>query len=40
MTKPVRRSMPMPATDLPPSFAWSTTAPELLVSDLGASLRF
>lgn len=30
----------MPAADLPPGFAWSTMVPELLVSDLDASLRF
>ena len=30
----------MPAADLPPGFAWSTMVPELLVSNLGASLRF
>ena len=30
----------MPATDPPPGFTWSTVVPELLVSDLDASLRF
>ena len=30
----------MPAANLPPGFAWSTMVPELLVSDLDASLRF
>ena len=30
----------MPAADFPPGFAWSTMVPELLVSDLDASLRF
>ena len=30
----------MPAADLPPGFTWSTMVPELLVSDLDASLRF
>ena len=29
----------MPAADLPPGFTWSTVVPELLVSDLDASLR-
>ena len=30
----------MPAADLPPGFTWSMMVPELLVSDLDASLRF
>lgn len=30
----------MPAADSPSGFAWSKMVPELLVSDLGASLRF
>ena len=30
----------MPAADPPPGFTWSTMVPELLVSDLDASLRF
>ena len=30
----------MPPTCLPPGFTWSTMVPELLVSDLDASLRF
>ncbi len=30
----------MPVADPPPGFTWSTMVPELLVSDLDASLRF
>lgn len=30
----------MPAVNSPPDFTWSTMVPELLVSDLDASLRF
>ena len=30
----------MPATAPPPNFTWPTMVPELLVSDLDASLRF
>ena len=30
----------MPIADLPPGFVWSAMVPELLVSDLDASLRF
>jgi len=32
--------MVMPPTGLPPGFTWSTMVPELLVSDLDASLHF